>query len=101
MTQLDIFSNQLPSEVANAIAWTTKKGDKLVISFKMETPIWIGDESLVQWLKRLAEVTNHGTDGNNVAIEIANAPSWLVDAAKNYKSKLGGSSHPVNEVEWL
>ena len=101
MTQLNLLDeNSLPANVADAIAWTTKKDGKLVISFKTETPIWIGDQSLVQWLKSLAEIIKHGLDGDNVVIEVANPPQWLVDEARNYKSKLGGSNHPINEVKW-
>ena len=101
MTQLNLLDeNSLPANVADAIAWTTKKDGKLVISFKMETPIWIGDKSLVQWLRSVAEVGNHGLDGGNVAIEVLNPPNWLIDEARNYKSKLGGSNHPLNEVRW-
>ncbi len=101
MTQLDIFStSQLPNEIAAAIAWSSYKNDRLTISFKMDRPIWIEDKSLTQWLKTVAEIKRHGADGDNVAIEVANPPKWLIDEARNYKSKLGGSNHPVNEVKW-
>jgi hypothetical protein len=101
MSQLDIFSNQIPSNVTDAIAWSTKIDGRLYISFKMDKPIWIGDNSLVQWLKNVAEVGNYGSDENqNVVIEIKNYPQWLIDEVKKYKYPLGGSNHPVNRVEW-
>jgi len=101
MTQLNLLNQDLlPTNVSDAIAWTMKRGDRLVISFKMETPIWIGDKSLVQWLKSIAEVGNHGLDGSNVVIEVINPPSWLVDEARSYKSKLAGSNHQINTVVW-
>ena len=106
MIQLDIFSSsqlptQLPAEVSSAIAWCSYRADRLTISFKMESPVWIGNLSLVQWLKTVTEITKHGADGDNVAIEIANAPSWLIDEARNYKSKVGGSNHPLNKIDWV
>lgn len=94
---------QIPAQITDAIAWATKlKIDGyLYIAFKMDKPIWAGEESLVQWLKKLTEVGNHGTDENqNVVIQIKNYPQWLLDEAKKYKHPHGGSSHPVNRVEW-
>jgi len=102
MTQLDLFSNenQLPANIAEVIAWATKKGDRLIISFKMETPLWVGDLSLVQWLGAIAQITKYGADGSNVAIELALAPDWLIEEMRAHKSPLGGSLHPNNYVEW-
>lgn len=97
MTQLDIFSDSFPLQ--NAIAWSSKS-DLLYIAFK--NCEWIGDQSLAQYLKSIAEVKKHGSDSDgNIVIGLKNYPKWLLDGCKNYKASTAGSNHPINMVDWM
>jgi hypothetical protein len=104
MTQLNLLDEtQLPLELSDAIAWATKRESKLIIAIKMCGQVWLEEENMsaVAWLKNVGVVTGHGRCGDNYAIELGDRPSWLDDEMRKYKSPLGGSSHPVNEVEWV